>query len=89
MFAEETIKCLLLAQQELATLNARVIDTENSVHVIKRLCAHVCELLDLRGDVLDLVVCESQVKLLYTRLDGVPSSQTVPENGMNMDILRR
>ena len=78
MFTEETVERLLLAHHELAGLDAGVVHTQNGVDVVERLCAHVCELLNLRGHVLDLVVREREVELFDTRLDGVPAGQTVP-----------
>ena len=67
----------MLADLELARLDAGVVHAKQGVDVVHRLGAHVCELLDLRGHVLDLIVREREVELFDTRLDGVPAGQTV------------
>ena len=54
MLLQETIECFLLANSELAGLDTRVVDTEERVDVVHGLRAHVGELLDLGGRVLDL-----------------------------------
>ena len=77
---EETVKGLLLAAGELAALDARVVDAKEGVDVVHGLRSHVGELLDLGGDVLDLVVIEREAELLDTGLDGVPAGQAVSEN---------
>lgn len=74
---EETVEGLLLADLELTTLDTGVIDTEEGVDVVHGLRADVRELLDLGGDVLDLGVVEGKTQLLDTRLDGIPSGQTM------------
>ena len=51
---EQPIERLLLAHGELARLDARVVHTQERVDVVHRLRAHVRELLDLRGCILDL-----------------------------------
>lgn len=74
---EETVEGLLLASHELAALDTRVIDTEEGVDVVHGLCPDVGKLLDLGGDILDLVVAQREAELLYARFDGVPTGQTV------------
>ena len=51
---EQPVEGLLLADGELARLDARMVHTKKCVDVVHRLRAYVCELLDLSGDVLDL-----------------------------------
>lgn len=80
VLAEETVEGFLLANGELAGLDAGVVNTQDGVDVVERLGSDVCEFLDLRGDVLDLLVGESEVELFDTRLDGVPSSKTMTAN---------
>lgn len=54
VLAEKAVERLLLADRELAGLDARVVYTQQRVDVVHRLCAHVRELLDLRCRVFDL-----------------------------------
>ena len=54
VLAEQPVEGLLLADRELARLDARVVHTQERVDVVHRLRADVRELLDLGGDVLDL-----------------------------------
>jgi hypothetical protein len=78
---EETVESLLLTASKLAALNARMVDTKEGIDVVHGLRSDVGELLDLSGDVLDLVIVEGKAKLFDTRLDGVPTRQTVTVNG--------
>ena len=65
VLAEEAVERLLLADRELAGLDARVVHAQQRVDVIHRLRAHVRELLDLRRRVLDLCgACVDQPLLL-------------------------
>ena len=62
---EQPVEGLLLADGELAGLDARVVHAQQRVDVIHRLRAHVRELLDLRRRVLDLCgACVDQPLLL-------------------------
>lgn len=54
MLAQEAVEGLLLPDDERTRLNAGVVQTQDSVDVVERLRAHIRELLDLRGHVLDL-----------------------------------
>lgn len=56
-----------------------MIYPQNCIDVVKALRPDVCELLDLRGDVLDLVIGEREHELLHTRLDGVPAGEAMPD----------
>lgn len=56
-----------------------MIDTENGINVLHALSANVCELLDLGGSILDLLVGHVELELLNTRLDGVPACETVSD----------
>ena len=76
---EQPVERLLLAHGELARLDARVVHAQERVDVVHRLRAHVRELLDLRGDVLDLLVGELQAELLDAALDRVPAREPVPD----------
>lgn len=79
MGAKEAVERLLLADRELATLDTGVVHAQDGVDVVEALSADVRELLDLRGDVLDLVVRERERELLNTRLDGVPACEAMPD----------
>ena len=60
-----------------------MIDTEEGVDVVHRLGADIRELLDLGGDILDLVISELEAELLDTALDGVPASETVTDRDVS------
>jgi hypothetical protein len=79
-----------LTDGKLAGLDAGVIDTEQGVDVIHGLRADVGELLDLGGDVLDLVVGEREAELLNTALDRVPAGETVADRNIagKTEVLR-
>lgn len=79
MAAEQPVQRLLLADCELAALNAGVVHAEERVDVVHGLRAHVRELLDLRRRVLDLLVGEREAELLDARLDRVPAGEAVPD----------
>ena len=80
----------MLADLELARLDAGVVDAKQGVDVVHGLGAHVCELLDLGGDVLDLVVGEREAELLDTALDRVPAREPVPDRDVarETEVLR-
>ena len=79
VLTQQAVESLLLANGQLAGLNAGVVDTEQRIDVVHRLRADIRELLDLRGDVLDLVVGEREAELLDTALDGVPAREPVAD----------
>ena len=79
VLAQQAVERLALARGELAGLDARVVDTQERVDVVHRLRADVRELLDLGGDVLDLLVGELEAELLDTALDGVPAGEAVAD----------
>jgi hypothetical protein len=54
MLLEETIQSFLLAYSEFTRLDTRVVDTEERVDVVHRLCPHIGKLLDLGSGILDL-----------------------------------
>ena len=54
MLAQQPVECLSVAHLELAGEDAGVVDTQEGVDVVHGLRAHVGELLDLGGCVLDL-----------------------------------
>lgn len=54
MLAQEAVQRLLLANRELARLDAGMVHPEQRVDVVHGLRADVCELLDLGSSVLDL-----------------------------------
>ena len=54
VLAQETVEGFLLADRELSGLDAGVVDTQEGIDIVHRLCPHVGELLDLSGDILDL-----------------------------------
>lgn len=58
-----------------------VVVLQKQIDVLDRLRAHVGELLDLRGDLLDLVVVELEAELLHAVLDRVPSWRTQGNRG--------
>lgn len=74
---EQAVEGILLADSKLTALDTGVVDTEESVNVVHGLCSDVGKFLDLGSDVLDLVVVELEAELFDTRLDGIPSSQTM------------
>lgn len=54
MLPEQSIKCFLLANSELARLDTGVVHTQEGVNVVHRLCTNVGELLDLGSSIFDL-----------------------------------
>ena len=67
----------MLADLELAGLDAGVVDAKQGVDVVHRLGANVRKLLDLGGGVLDLIVVQLESELFDARLDGVPAGQAM------------
>lgn len=76
---EELVEHLGLSDSHLSRNDAAVVDTENGIDVFHALRTDVCELLDLGGSVLDLLVGHVELELLDTRLDGVPACETVSD----------
>lgn len=89
MLRQKLVQSLLLANSELSGLDTGVIHSQQGVDVVHGLSTDVSELLDLGGSVLDLVVCELQTKLLYSRLDRVPAGETVTKRHRSVSKIRR
>ena len=79
MLLEQPVERRVLADLERAALDAAVVHAQQAVDVVHALRAHVRELLDLGGDVLNLVVGELEAELLDTALDGVPAGEAVAD----------
>ena len=61
MLLEELVEDFPRADDELASLDAGVVYAQHCVNILHRLRADVCELLDLGGRVLDLVIRELEL----------------------------
>ncbi|KAH3668641.1 hypothetical protein OGAPHI_002395 [Ogataea philodendri] len=57
--------------------DVRVVLFDDRVHILDVERSHITHLLDLVGDLLDLVVRQVEVQLLDSALDSVPSRQSV------------
>ena len=79
MFLKQSIKGFLLSNLENAGLDAQMVYSQQRVNVVHGLRAHIGELLDLGGGILDLLVCKFEPKLLDARLDGIPTGQSMPD----------
>lgn len=76
MLLEEAVESFLLADGELARLDSRVINTEERVDVIHRLCADVGELLDLGCGIFDLYASKDKAG------DGLNGKKKQEVNGL-------
>jgi len=74
---KKTVQDVRFADAEFTRDDASVVYTKHGIDVFHALCSDVCELLDLGGGVLDLLVRHRELELFDTTLDGVPTGQTV------------
>lgn len=83
MLFEQILQHLLLSDLEFTGVDGGVVDTQDGVDVFHTLGLDVCELLDLGGSVLDLLVGHVEVELFHSRLDGVPSCQSMTDRDVS------
>jgi len=76
---QQLIELLALSNLELSSRSMLVVNTKNDIHVLHRLSLDVRERLDLGRRVLDLLIRHLELELLDSRLDSVPSGETVTE----------
>lgn len=63
MLLEQSIEDGGLADLKITTLDTGVVNTEDHVDVLHRLCSNVGELLDLGCSILDLyIICQLKVR---------------------------
>lgn len=74
MSLQQLVQLGLISDFQSSILDGLVVDTQDDIDVVHGLGLDVCELLDLVGGVLDLVVGHLELELLDSRLDGIPSS---------------
>ena len=77
MSLQQLIELLGLSNLELSSRSMLVVNTQDNIDILHRLSLDVRERLDLVGRVLDLLVGHLELELLDSRLDGVPSGETV------------
>lgn len=80
---QQLIELDRLPNLKIARLDTSVVDTQDHIHILHRLRAHIRKLLDLSGSVLDLIVGHDEVELLHTGLDCVPAGQTVANSDVS------
>lgn len=57
---------------------------DDGVYIVDIQRSDVTQLLDLGCDFLDLIICQVQVQLVHSRLDGVPAGQPVGEMDVSL-----
>lgn len=63
MLLEQSVEDGGLADLKVTTLDTGVVNTEDHVDVLHRLCSNVGELLDLGSSILDLyIICQLKVR---------------------------
>lgn len=77
---DQLVEHFRLSDLELAVDDGSVVNTQNRINVLHRLCANIGELLDLGSRILDLVIGKLEVELLDSALDSVPTGKTVAES---------
>ncbi len=80
---QQRLQLGLLTYLELPRDDSRVVDTKNRVNVLHGLRSYISKLLDLGSSILDLVVGHLEVELLHTRLDGVPTGESVTDRDIS------
>jgi len=53
---EQTVECLLLTDSKFARLDARMVDTKQSINIIHRLRSNIREFLNFGSSVLNLML---------------------------------
>jgi hypothetical protein len=53
---QEFVELLALSDDEFTGLDSGVVDTQDHVNILHRLCANISEFLDLGSRILDLIV---------------------------------
>lgn len=56
-----------------------MVDTQDGIDILHTLRLDVCQLLDLGRGILDLFIRHVEVELFHSRLDGVPSGQSMTD----------
>jgi len=70
---EELVQDSRLSNLETSRLDGSVIDPQDHIDILHRLCPDIGKFLDLGSSILDLFIVEFEVELFDSRLDGVPS----------------
>lgn len=79
MGIQQLVELLAVSDLEHTGRDSLVVHAEDDVDVLHRLRLDVSELLNLVGRVLDLLVRHLELELLDSRLDRVPSRQSVSD----------